>query len=314
VVGSGPAGLACAQQLARRGHAVTVFERADRPGGLLRYGIPDFKLEKGRVDARLAQMEAEGVVFRTGASIGVDVGAEELLGGFEAVVLAVGATTARDLGVPGRDLPGVHLAMDFLTRQNRLVAGDHDPAPALSARDRRVVVLGGGDTGSDCVGTAVRQGAASVTQLEIMPPPPAARAAGNPWPEWPLVFRTSSSQEEGCDRDFGVRTDRLVGGARVEALVGTRVATGVEVRVEADRVLLAMGFTGPEPALASAFGLALDARGNVAVDAGGRTSRERVYCAGDAARGQSLVVWAITEGRRVAEAVHADVHELRPRG
>jgi glutamate synthase (NADPH/NADH) small chain len=315
VVGSGPAGLAAAQQLARRGHAVTVYERADRPGGLLRYGIPDFKLSKALVEARVAQLQAEGVVFVTGVHAGVDLPADALRARHEALVLCGGATRARRLEVPGAELAGVHPAMDFLTAQNRRVAGL--PAEGPWAEGLHVVVLGGGDTGSDCVGTSLRQGAASVTSLELMPAPPRERLPENPWPEWPLVLRTSSSHEEGGARDFGVRTVRLTGeGGRVRSLEAVRVerrvvdgrpqlvdVPGPSLTLPADLVLLAMGFTGPEPeGLLAGLGVALDGRGNVQVR-GGMTSVPGVFAAGDMARGQSLVVWAIAEGRRVAEAV-----------
>lgn len=314
VVGSGPAGLACAQELARRGHDVTVFERDDRVGGLLRYGIPDFKLEKAVIDLRMEQLAAEGVVFRTGVSVDAS-SAEGLLAPFDATVLAMGARVARDLPIPGRDLAGIHFAMDFLERQNRVVAGDSVP-DLISTSALDVVVLGGGDTGSDCVGTSNRQGARSVTQLELMPKPPLVRARENPWPEWPLVLRTSSSHEEGCARDFGVRTKAFVGDAKnhVRALLVERVSLqggrivaegGADLEIPATRVFLAMGFTGPEPELLEALGVVRDGRGNAVSDALGRTSRPSVFAAGDVSRGQSLVVWAIADGRRVASGVDA---------
>jgi glutamate synthase (NADPH/NADH) small chain len=312
VIGSGPAGLACAQELARAGHDVTVFEKDDRVGGLLRYGIPDFKMEKGILDRRMAQMEAEGVRFVTGARV-----AAGDLRRFDATALCIGARTPRDLPVPGRDLMGVHFAMDFLEQQNRRVAGDVVPdADAILARGKHVVVVGGGDTGSDCVGTSVRQGAASVTQLELMPKPPLTRMPENPWPEWPLVLRTSSSHEEGCERDWAISTKVLLGeDGRVTTLRAARVRlagrtfeeTGEPpVDLRCDLVLLAMGFVGPErDGLVTDLELARDARGNVITDAAGRTNVDGVFAAGDASRGQSLVVWAIADGRRVARGIDA---------
>ena len=322
VIGSGPAGLAAAQELARAGPEVTVLEKADRVGGLLRYGIPDFKLEKTIVERRVAELRAEGVVFKTGVHAGVDPTGDELRARFDAVVLCGGAMRPRELDVPGRELGGVHLAMDFLTQQNRRVAGDVIPdGEAILATGKRVLVLGGGDTGSDCVGTAHRHGALSVTSLELMPRPPDARREDNPWPAWPLVLRTSSSHEEGGERDFGVLTRRLVGepsasgrAPRVVALEAVRVELrggkleaipGSEVRLPCDLVLLAMGFVGPvREGLLEQLGVALDARGNVATTAG-HTSVPGVFAAGDMARGQSLVVWAIAEGRSVARSVDA---------
>jgi glutamate synthase (NADPH/NADH) small chain len=317
VVGSGPAGLAAAQQLARAGHDVVVFERDDRIGGLLRYGIPDFKMEKGMLDARVVQMRAEGVTFRVGVAVGQDLRGEHLLHEFDAAVLAMGSRAPRDLPIPGRELRGVHFAMEYLVQQNRRVAGEAvDAGRAILATGKRVVVIGGGDTGSDCVGTAVRQGATSVTQLELMPKPALVRLPTNPWPEWPLVLRTSSSQEEGADRDWSVSTRAFQGeGGRVVALEAQRAVLeggkvkpipGTEVSLPADLVLLAMGFVGPERhGVVEQLGLALDARGNVRTDASGATSAPGIYAAGDAARGQSLVVWAIADGRRVAAGVDA---------
>ncbi len=321
VVGSGPAGLAAAQELARKGHAVTVFERDDRLGGLLRYGIPDFKLEKGMLDARIQQMSAEGVAFRSGTAPGAAMLQKE----FDATVLAIGARVPRDLGVPGRELRGVHMAMDFLTQQNRRVSGDTiAPEHALVATGKHVVVIGGGDTGSDCVGTSIRQHAASVVQLELMPKPSLTRMPNNPWPEWPLVFRTSSSQEEGCERDFSVMTRAFVAdpsGERVQRLRAARVSfvggklkeeEGSEFEIPADLILFAMGFVGPERAgLVAELGVAIDARGNVVSDPSGQTSVRGVFAAGDASRGQSLVVWAIADGRRVANGVGAFLEKLR---
>ena len=315
VVGSGPAGLAAAQELARAGHDVVVLEKADRIGGLLRYGIPDFKMEKEILDRRLEQMRAEGVELRTGVHCGVDVTGDELRKSYDAVVLAGGAMKPRDLTVPGRELRGVHFAMDFLTQQNRRVAGLPADGDDILAGGKRVVVLGGGDTGSDCVGTSLRQGAASVTSLELMPRPPDARGEKNPWPQWPLVYRTSSSHEEGGERDFAVMTRRLIGrDGRVVALEAVRVQLvdgklaeipGSAFEIACDLVLLAMGFVGPvREGLLEQLGVALDARGNVAAR-DGRTSVDGVFAAGDMARGQSLVVWAIAEGRRVARAVDA---------
>ncbi|MCL2779424.1 MAG: glutamate synthase subunit beta [Polyangiaceae bacterium] len=314
VVGSGPAGLAAAQQLARAGHDVTLFERADRLGGLLRYGIPDFKLGKSILDLRCAQMQAEGVIFQTSTN----VGAADLTQ-FDATVLALGARVARDLPVPGRDLGGVHFAMEFLEQQNRRVAGDTiDEAHAIVATDKHVVVVGGGDTGSDCVGTSNRQRAKSVVQLELLPKPPLLRMPDNPWPAWPLIFRTSSSHEEGCEREFAVMTKGFVAdasGARVAKLAAARVELiGGKVceiptssfEIPCDLALLAMGFTGPEKSgLIADLGLLLDARGNVVTDSQGATNIPGIFAAGDVSRGQSLVVWAIADGRRVASGVSA---------
>jgi glutamate synthase (NADPH/NADH) small chain len=309
VIGSGPAGMAAAQQLARAGHEVVLFERQDRIGGLLRYGIPDFKMEKGILDRRIAQMRAEGVVFETDADV-----TKRDLARFDASILCIGSRVPRDLPVPGRDLPGVHFAMEFLEQQNRRVAGEQ-VAGGILATGRHVVVIGGGDTGSDCVGTSIRQRAASVTQLELMPKPPLVRMPENPWPAWPLVFRTSSSHEEGCAREFAIMTKGFVAGpdARVAKLAAVRTnadrmkeVPGSEIELPCDLALLAMGFVGPERGgLVSELGLALDARGNVVTDAAGRTSVPKVFAAGDASRGQSLVVWAIADGRRVAAGVDA---------
>ncbi len=324
VVGSGPAGLACAQQLARAGHAATVFEKADRIGGLLRYGIPDFKMEKAPIDRRIAQMEAEGVTFRPGVHVGRDLATAEVMHDFDAVVLAGGAELPRDLQLPPHSLTGIHFAMDFLPQQNRRGAGDDEaraaPEGTISAAGKHVVVIGGGDTGSDCIGTSTRQGAASITQLEILPEPPERENKALTWPNWPLKLRTSSSQEEGCERDFAVATKRALGvDGRLEALECVRLEwtpgpdgrltmseiAGSEFTLRADLVLLAMGFVGPRPDCVIAdSGVALDASGAVAADQNDyRTSVEGVFAAGDMRRGQSLVVWAIREGRQCARAV-----------
>ena len=325
VVGSGPAGLAAAQELARTGHVVVVFERDDRVGGLLRYGIPDFKLEKAVIDLRLRQLEAEGVEFRTGVDVGVDVTADELRRTFDAIVIAVGAREPRMLDVPGARLAGVHPAMVFLAQANRRAAGDVIPeAESIVASGKHVVVIGGGDTGSDCVGTSVRQGARSITQLELMPRPSLVRRPENPWPEWPLILRTSSSQEEGCMRDWAVLTTELVGegGAvarlraqRVELAGGSlRALEGQTVELPADLVFLALGFSGPERLrLTDDLGLARDRRGNLVTDGTGATSVPGVFAAGDCNRGQSLVVWAIADGRRVAAGVNTFLATARER-
>ena len=322
VVGSGPAGLAAAQQLARAGHAVTVFEKADRVGGLLRYGIPDFKLEKPLIDRRVEQMTAEGVEFRTGCHVGVNLSGSDLLSGFDAVVLAAGSEHPRDLPVPGRELAGVHFAMDFLVQQNRRNAGvAMGGEQKISARRKHVVVIGGGDTGSDCIGTSIRQGALSVTQLEIMPRPPEKENRLLTWPQWPNTLRTSSSHEEGCQRDWSVATKRFSddGAGAVRTLHGVRLdwqagpdgrprmteIPGSEFELRADLVLLAMGFVHPvRQGLLESLGVTLTPQGNVAANTETyRTSVDKVFAAGDVRRGQSLVVWAIREGRQAARAV-----------
>jgi glutamate synthase (NADPH/NADH) small chain len=322
VIGSGPAGLAAADQLNRAGHTVTVFERADRAGGLLRYGIPPFKLEKRFLDRRLALMAAEGVVFRTGCRVGTDVTADDLLADFQAVVLAGGAALPRDLPVPGRDLRGIHFAMEYLTAQNRRSEGDPLTAGEdLSAAGKQVVIIGGGDTGADCLGTALRQGAAAVRQLEVLPRPPDSRAADNPWPEWPQIFRVSTAHEEGGERFFAVSTERFLGdeSGRVRALDAVRVEratvagriafqriAGSEFELPADLVLLAMGFTGPERGgVLDQFDVRMTERGTVWRDAAYMTSAPGVFVAGDMQRGQSLVVWAIADGRACARGVDA---------
>jgi glutamate synthase (NADPH/NADH) small chain len=324
VVGSGPAGLACAQQLARAGHAVTVFEKSDRAGGLLRYGIPDFKMEKHLIDRRIEQMQAEGVRFVTSTNVGVDVSVAQLREDFDAVVLAGGAELPRDLDIPAHNFSGIHFAMEFLTQQNKRVAGDPEdkaaPTGTISAKGKHVVVIGGGDTGSDCIGTSNRHGAASIVQLEIMPQPPERENKALTWPDWPLKLRTSSSHEEGCERDFAVLTKRAVGHdgkltgiecVRVEWQKGAdgRMAmqplAGSEFTLKADLVLLAMGFLGPhnEPLLSDA-GVELDPRGNVKANmADYASTTPKVFACGDMRRGQSLVVWAIREGRQCARSV-----------
>jgi glutamate synthase (NADPH/NADH) small chain len=316
VVGSGPAGLACAQQLARVGHDVVVFEKNDRIGGLLRYGIPDFKLEKTHIDRRIEQMRAEGVEFRIKQHIGVQVSAQKLKDEFDAVVLTGGAEQPRDLPVPGRELQGVHFAMEFLPQQNRIVAGDEVPNQ-INATGKHVVVIGGGDTGSDCVGTSNRQGATSVTQFEVMPRPPEQENKPLVWPYWPMKLRTSSSHEEGCQRDWAVATKELTGkNGKVDKLLAVRVewkdgkmqeVPGSEIEMKADLVFLAMGFVSPTQQILEAFGVEKDGRGNAkAVTEGAgyyQTSVAKVFAAGDMRRGQSLVVWAIREGRQAARAV-----------
>jgi glutamate synthase (NADPH/NADH) small chain len=312
VIGSGPAGMAAAQQLARVGHSVTLFEKDDRIGGLLRYGIPDFKMEKHLIDRRIAQMTAEGVTFKPNCHVGKDVKAEELLKDFDAVLLTGGAQAPRDLPVPGRELKGIHFAMEFLAQNNKRVAGDAIPDnEAIVATDKHVVVIGGGDTGSDCIGTSIRQGAASVTQLEIMPRPPEQENKPLVWPYWPLKFRTSSSQEEGCEREFAVATKEFIGeNGKVKSQQIVHLAQGQEVpgsaqNLKADLVLLAMGFVHPIHAgLLKDLGVALDARGNVRANTlQYQTSVPKVFAAGDMRRGQSLVVWAIREGRQAARAI-----------
>jgi glutamate synthase (NADPH/NADH) small chain len=318
VIGSGPAGLAAAQQLTRAGHSVTVFERADRIGGLLRYGIPEFKMEKRVLDRRLDQMRAEGTEFRAGVNVGVDITAEQLLADFDAVVLAGGATASRDLPIPGRELEGVYQAMEYLPWGNRVQEGDDvlgpDGEPPITARDKNVVIIGGGDTGADCLGTAHRQGAIAIHQFEIMPRPPEARAESTPWPTYPLMYRVSSAHEEGGERIFSVNTEQFVGkDGRVTALRAHEVTMqdGKFVKVEdsdfdleADLVLLAMGFVGPEkPGLLTDLDVKLTDRGNVARGAEFETSVPGVFVAGDMGRGQSLIVWAIAEGRAAAAGV-----------
>lgn len=318
VVGSGPAGLAAAQQLTRAGHTVTVFERADRIGGLLRYGIPEFKMEKRVLDRRLDQMRAEGTEFRAGVNVGVDITAEQLRADFDAVVLAGGATAGRDLPIPGRELDGIHQAMEYLPWGNRVQEGDDvlgpDGEPPITARGKKVVIIGGGDTGADCLGTAHRQGAANIHQFEIMPRPPESRAESTPWPTYPLMYRVSSAHEEGGERVFSVNTEKFAGkDGRVTALKAHEVTMqegkfvkveGSEFELEADLVLLAMGFVGPEKeGLLTDLGVKLTERGNVARGGDFDTSVPGVYVAGDMGRGQSLIVWAIAEGRAAAAAV-----------
>ena len=325
VVGSGPAGLACAQQLARSGHGVSIYEKQDRSGGLLRYGIPDFKLEKSVIDRRMAQMKAEGVRFHSNTHIGKDLPVSYLVDNFDAVVLAGGCEVPRDLPVPGRDLDGIHFAMDFLRSNSRRVQGGADPdEPFISAADRNVVVIGGGDTGSDCIGTSNRHGAASITQIEILSKPPEREDKALTWPNWPHKLRTSSSHQEGCDRLWDVVTKSFVddGNGQVTAVRCIKVAwkmidgrwkmeeiPGSEFELKAELVALAMGFVHPVfEGMLEDFGLALDGRGNVSAAEDGtkayQTSVEGVFVAGDMRRGQSLVVWAIREGRQCAEAVN----------
>jgi glutamate synthase (NADPH) small chain len=315
IVGSGPAGLACAQQLARAGHDVHLFEKHAKAGGLLRYGIPDFKLHRRHVDRRVAQMQAEGVVFHYGAHIGVNVPVEQLAAGYDAVVLSGGAEESRELPIPGRELSGIHLAMDYLPQQNRRVSGEPlgDVAPIL-ASSKHVVVIGGGDTGSDCIGTAIRQGALSVTNLELMPRPPEKEDKALTWPNWPLKLRTSPSHEEGAEREFSVMTQSFRGAnGHVETLRCVRIddkfkpLPGTEFELKADLVLLAMGFVHPvHEGMIKALGVALDQRGNIKADtATYKTSLPKVFAAGDMRRGQSLVVWAIREGRQAAASVDA---------
>jgi glutamate synthase (NADPH/NADH) small chain len=318
VVGSGPAGLAAAQQLTRAGHDVTVFERADRIGGLLRYGIPEFKMEKRHIDRRLAQMEAEGTKFRAGVNVGVDITADQLRADFDAVVLAGGATDWRDLPIPGRQFEGVYQAMEYLPWANKVQQGDpvtdEDGQPPITAKGKKVVIIGGGDTGADCLGTAHRQGAVSIHQFEIMPRPPETRADSTPWPTYPLMFRVSSAHEEGGERVFSVNTEKFLGhegkvtGLRAHEVVmkdGKFVKVeDTDFELEADLVLLAMGFVGPEkPGLLTDLGVELTDRGNVARDKDFATSVPGVFVAGDMGRGQSLIVWAIAEGRAAAAGV-----------
>jgi glutamate synthase (NADPH) small chain len=319
IVGSGPAGLACAQQLRRAGHGVTVFERDDRIGGLLRYGIPEFKMEKKVLDQRLGQLRAEGIVFRPNAHIGVNVPVAELRSSFDVIVLTGGACESRDLKVPGRDLKGIHFAMEFLPQQNRICEGDTiPPDQRIDANGKHVVIIGGGDTGADCLGTVNRQGAAGVHQLEIMPRPPDERAPNNPWPQWPVIYRVAAAHEEGVERVYAVSTKRFLGvDGRVAALELTKVEAGFEngrpvfkeiagseFTLPADLVLLAMGFVGPQkPGLLEQLGVKINERGNVWRDENWMTSVEGVFTAGDMQRGQSLIVSAIAEGRSAARGV-----------
>jgi glutamate synthase (NADPH) small chain len=313
IIGSGPAGLACAQQLARAGHAVHVYEKSAKAGGLLRYGIPDFKMEKHHIDSRITQMEAEGVVFHYGVDVGVTIPADKLVADYDAVVLTGGAEKGRDLPVPGRDLKGIHFAMEFLPQQNRRVSGEAAaPGEPILDEGKNVIVIGGGDTGSDCIGTSIRQGALSVTNFEIMPQPPIHENKALTWPDWPLKLRTSSSHEEGAEREFAVMTTKFSGtNGSVKKLHCVHVddkmkaVPGSEFEIAGELVLLAMGFVHPlHEGLVKTLGLALDQRGNVRASTDDyRTSIDKVFTAGDMRRGQSLVVWAIREGRQAAHAV-----------
>jgi glutamate synthase (NADPH) small chain len=318
VVGSGPAGLAAAQQLNRAGHHVTVFERSDRVGGLLRYGIPDFKMEKWVLDRRIGLLEAEGITFETGYDIGADVSATDLRDRFDAVVLGVGAERPRDVDVPGRERGGIHIAMDYLVQQNRRVAGERVTArPEITAKDRTVVIIGGGDTGADCLGNVIREGCASVQQLYIYPQPPESRPDGNPWPRWPLILRTYPAHEEGGSREFGLMVSGFEGhGGAVERVRAQRVeprreggvrsfvpVPGGDIDIEADLVLIAIGYEGPERSrLLDGLSLELDSNGNIAVDGSFASTTPGVFAAGDAVRGASLIVWAIADGRAAARS------------
>ncbi|MCH7960360.1 MAG: glutamate synthase subunit beta [Candidatus Hydrogenedentes bacterium] len=324
VVGSGPAGLAAAQQLNRAGHTVTVYERDDEPGGLLMYGIPDFKLEKSLVHRRLDQMREEGVIFVCDCEIGRDMPAQQLVDEFDAVLLTIGSTQARTLPIPGADLDGVHMAMEFLPQQNRRIAGKEVPGGGITATGKAVVILGGGDTGSDCHGTSIRQGAKSIRSIELLPQPPVGTNERTPWPDWPLILRTSSSHEEGGERDWSMQTKEFVGtGGKLTGIRAVRLewgdldgngrstmgeVPGSEFILPADLVLLAMGFVHPEPAISEELGLELDERQNIkavyGIDSNAyKTSHDKVWVAGDARRGQSLVVWAIHEGREAARVI-----------
>jgi glutamate synthase (NADPH) small chain len=315
VIGSGPSGLAAAQQLNRAGHRVTVYEKSDRVGGLLRYGIPDFKFEKHLLDRRIDLMQAEGIVFTTKTNVGVNISAEEIRQSYDAVVLCGGSESSRDLKVPGRELKGIHFAMEFLPQQNKRIQGDKlDASKEILATGKNVIIIGGGDTGADCLGTSLRQKPKSVHQFEIMPKPPLERAASTPWPMWPLQLRTESSHEEGGTRDWAINTVKFEGdeSGNVKKLHGIRVGpppsfspiTGTEFSIDADLVLLAMGFTGPtKSGLLDELGVAIDSRGNVSTDEQYMSSIPGIFSAGDMRRGQSLVVWAISEGRKVARCV-----------
>jgi glutamate synthase (NADPH/NADH) small chain len=316
VVGSGPAGLSAAQQLNRAGHHVTVFERSDRIGGLLRYGIPDFKMEKWALDRRIDLLEAEGISFETGYEIGVDITADQLRDRFEAVVLGIGADRARDIDVPGRDLRGIHVAMDYLVQQNRRVAGERvTSAPEITARDRRVVIIGGGDTGADCLGNVIRERCSDAQQLYIYPQPPDVRADDNPWPQWPLILRTYPAHDEGGSRDFGIMVTRFEGErGSVERVRAQRVAVrrdhgvrsfvpvaGEDIALDADLILIAIGYRGPQPSrLLDELSISVDPGGNVVVDEAFACGTPGVFGAGDAVRGASLIVWAIADGRAAA--------------
>lgn len=305
IIGSGPAGLAAAQELVRDGHDVTVFEKSQKIGGLLRYGIPDFKFEKSLIDRRLRQLLDEGVKFRTGITVGKDLSFAELRADHDAVCIAIGAQRPRDLDVPGRNLKGIHFAMDFLTQQNQAVSGEGAKTPEINASGKRVIILGGGDTGSDCLGTAIRQGAQSVLQFELLPKPPEMRSKDTPWPAWPMKLRSSHAHEEGGLRDWSFMTAKFVGEGTVQKLHGTRVGLPqTDLQFDVDLVLLAMGYTGPveSPFLKSA-GLNTDSLGKVLVDEFNMTSIDGVFAAGDVHRGASLIVWAIAEGRKVATSI-----------
>ncbi len=340
IVGAGPAGLAAAQQLARAGHTVVLHERSDEPGGLLMYGIPDFKMEKSHVHRRIEQMKAEGVEFRLGCEIGKDLPSQQLVDEYDAVLLTIGSTHGRDLPIPGRDLKGIHFAMEFLPQQNRRVAGKEVPGGGISAAGRRVVILGGGDTGSDCHGTSLRQGAVDVVSIELLPRPPEGSNESTPWPNWPLIMRTSSSHEEGGSRDWSILTKEFVGeNGNLKGITAVRLewatdangrpkmveVPGSEFLIEADLCLLALGFVHPEHTVPKEIGLELDPRGNILAAYGAvrdafHTSHPKVWAAGDARRGQSLVVWAIHEGREAACAIdralmgHSDLQSINSYG